>query len=314
MQTLYDLLGALPSDDAEGLRIAFRKAVKGAHPDIHPDDPDAALKFREIVRANEILIDDEQRRTYDHLLQLAHRESSNLAVAARIYRYASGVIALAAVSVVTVGGYLLFTLMSVVSITPVSVASITPAKQIEFAVHRSARIASVHAAIASPEATNESPATSESPSFANPEKPGTSGEAMPVNAVPEPNAEIVPAANAGPAPDPRSLRAQGVFAYHSGDLYGALAALDQAIDLDPKFLDAYIDRGIVLYRLQKFDRAYADISRAKRIEKAVRSKASPLTAEKQRFNPAAIAPSTPPPPWRARVRDNRLERVTSAGP
>ena len=32
MKTLYDLLGALPSDDAEGLRTAFRKAVKGAHP------------------------------------------------------------------------------------------------------------------------------------------------------------------------------------------------------------------------------------------------------------------------------------------
>jgi curved DNA-binding protein CbpA len=301
MNTLYDLLGALPSDDAEGLRIAFRKAVKGTHPDIHPDDPDAALKFREIVRANEILIDDEQRRTYDHLLQLAHRESSKQAVAARIHKYASGVIALASVSVVTVGGYLLFTLMSA--------GSISPAKRIEAAVHRSARIAPVGVASASPDAI------AGIPSFANPESPGTSGETIGSgHAVPEPNAEIVPAANAGPPPDPRSLRAQGVFAYHSGDLYGALAALDQAIDLDPKFLDAYIDRGIVLYRLQKFDRAYADISRAKRIEKAGRPKALPPTAEKQRFNPAGIVPMPPPPQWRARGRDNRFERVTSAGP
>ena len=51
MNTLYDLLGALPHDDAEGLRTAFRQAVKGAHPDIRPGDPDAALKFRQIVRA-----------------------------------------------------------------------------------------------------------------------------------------------------------------------------------------------------------------------------------------------------------------------
>ncbi len=51
MNTLYDLLGALPHDDAEGLRTAFRQAVKGAHPDIKPGDPDAALKFRQIVRA-----------------------------------------------------------------------------------------------------------------------------------------------------------------------------------------------------------------------------------------------------------------------
>ena len=47
MGTLYDLLGALPSDDAEGLRTAFRKAAKATHPDINPDNPDAALRFHE---------------------------------------------------------------------------------------------------------------------------------------------------------------------------------------------------------------------------------------------------------------------------
>src|ERR1035437_3345607 len=111
MKTLYDVLGALPSDDAEGLRTAFRKAVKGAHPDIHPDDPDAALKFREIARANEILGDAEQRAAYDHLLELARQEQKSAAehaIAARIHKLAFGVIALAGVSVVTVGGYLLF--------------------------------------------------------------------------------------------------------------------------------------------------------------------------------------------------------------
>ena len=61
MGTLYDLLGALPSDDAEGLRTAFRKAAKATHPDINPDNPDAALRFRELVRAYDILTDAEQR-------------------------------------------------------------------------------------------------------------------------------------------------------------------------------------------------------------------------------------------------------------
>ena len=86
MKTLYDLLGALPKDDAEELRTAFRKAAKGAHPDLHPGDPDAALKFREIVRASEILGDTEQRAAYDHLLELAHLEqvsASQHATAAR---------------------------------------------------------------------------------------------------------------------------------------------------------------------------------------------------------------------------------------
>ena len=81
MNTLYDLLGALPHDDAEGLRSAFRKAVKGTHPDLRPDDPDAALKFREIVRANEILGDPEQRMAYDHLLALAHQEQVSISLA-----------------------------------------------------------------------------------------------------------------------------------------------------------------------------------------------------------------------------------------
>ena len=53
METLYDLLGALPNDDADDLRAAFRRAVKRAHPDVNPEDPDAGLKFRRIVRANE---------------------------------------------------------------------------------------------------------------------------------------------------------------------------------------------------------------------------------------------------------------------
>ena len=87
MKTLYDLLGALPRDDAEGLRTAFRKAVKGAHPDIHPGDPDAALKFRQIVRAHEILGDAGRRTAYDHLLELARLEqksASERAIAARM--------------------------------------------------------------------------------------------------------------------------------------------------------------------------------------------------------------------------------------
>ena len=42
MGTLYELLGALPHDDAEDLRTAFRKAAKATHPDTNPDDPDAA--------------------------------------------------------------------------------------------------------------------------------------------------------------------------------------------------------------------------------------------------------------------------------
>jgi hypothetical protein len=121
MKTLYDLLGALPKDDAEELRTAFRRAAKGAHPDLHPGDPDAALRFREIVRASEILGDVEQREVYDHLLDLAHLQQvavSEQAVAAKIHKFTSAIIALAGISVMAAGSYLLFMQMSAASLAP----------------------------------------------------------------------------------------------------------------------------------------------------------------------------------------------------
>jgi hypothetical protein len=140
MKTLYELLGALPDDDAEDIRAAFRKAVKSAHPDINPGDPDAAIKFRQIVRANEILVDQEQRAVYDHLLDLARIEQeavSKQAVAAAVYKVASGTMALAGLSVFAIGGYLLFLQLSVAPVAP----SIAPlAETVRKASHTIAQI------------------------------------------------------------------------------------------------------------------------------------------------------------------------------
>jgi hypothetical protein len=121
METLYDLLGALPNDDADELRAAFRRAVKRIHPDINSEDLDAGLKFRRIVRANEILGDAEQRAAYDHLLALAHHEqeqAAKQAAADKVRKVASGVMALAGISVVAVGGYALFVQLSANALTP----------------------------------------------------------------------------------------------------------------------------------------------------------------------------------------------------
>jgi curved DNA-binding protein CbpA len=308
MKTLYDLLGALPQDDAQDLRTAFRRAVKGAHPDIRPGDPDAALKFRQIVNANEILGDAEQRAAYDHLLELARLEqqsASARATAVRIHKLASGTIALAGASVVTVGGYLLFMHMSV--------ASIAPANQLDVTMRAPAEIAA--ASPAGPSDTTDNRAslakTDKSASLAKRESASVPGAAIvPSAAMLQPKAENVqaaaenvPAAHVGPpldlaASNARALRARGVSAYRNGDLNGAIADLDQAIQLDPKFLAAYIDRGIIFYRLRKIGRAFADIAQAKRIEKRVekpsRSISAPATAGKQRVDQARIAPSVQP--------------------
>src|SRR5215213_109468 len=121
MTTLYDLLGALPKDNADDLRAAFRRAVKGAHPDLHPGDPDAAVKFREIVRASEILGDAEQRAAYDHLLDLAQLEQASVseqAAVARFHKFFSGLIGLAGIALMTAGSYLLLMHGSAASVAP----------------------------------------------------------------------------------------------------------------------------------------------------------------------------------------------------
>lgn len=114
MTTLYDLLGALPGDDAGDLRKAFRNAVKRTHPDIRPNDPEAALNFRLIIRAMEILRDGDLRAAYDHLLEEARREFEQEQRAARIRNFAFAMIGLAGVSIVAVSMHVLFAPMAAV--------------------------------------------------------------------------------------------------------------------------------------------------------------------------------------------------------
>jgi tetratricopeptide (TPR) repeat protein/curved DNA-binding protein CbpA len=73
MKSLYDLLGARENDDADALKRAFRRAIKASHPDLHPGDPNAAERFREIIDANAYLRDAKRRATYDLLLQRARQ-------------------------------------------------------------------------------------------------------------------------------------------------------------------------------------------------------------------------------------------------
>jgi DnaJ-class molecular chaperone len=100
MQTLYDLLGALPKDGADDLRAAFRRAAKRAHPDVNREDRHAGLKFRRIVRANEIFGDAEQRAAHDHLLadaRVEQEQAAKHALADKVHKLASDVMALAGV-------------------------------------------------------------------------------------------------------------------------------------------------------------------------------------------------------------------------
>jgi DnaJ domain len=293
MQTLYEVLGALPSDDAEGLRAAFRKAVKGAHPDVHPDDPDAALKFREIIRANDILIDDEQRAAYDHLLDLAQLEqdsASRHAIAAKVHKFASGVIALTGVSVVTVGGYLVFLHMSA--------AALPLTHKIDIAMRSLVAVASVRPPTW-PDMMGKtaSSAKLESASLSAKVVAPAAKVVAPAAAMPESDAGGVPVVTVSLAPDSNALPAPGVLASRNADPSDAPAELDPAIDLDLASSPAYTDQGIVFYHLRRFERVFADLARARRIQKESHSRSASAMAGKPRLNQAAIAPSvTPLPP------------------
>ena len=280
MKTLYDLLGALPDDDAESLRSAFRKAVKANHPDINADDPDAPLRFRQIIRANAILRDAEQRAAYDRLLAFTRRESGlrlrRTIISDSFHKFASDAIAVVFLSVLFIGGYTLF--------EHFSKASVIAGKVIEVSARGAAEIAPVTP-------PRQFDAISRDELRVKLESAGAHAEAIVTSSVaPAANAgnaqEVAPAANtdaaqeianSGPAPDlaandAKSHRERGMIAYRDGDLYRAIADFNLAIQLDPSSADAYIDRGIVFYRMHEFDRAFADIAQAKRIENSNRTK------------------------------------------
>ena len=262
METLYDLLGALPNDDADDLRAAFRRAVKRAHPDVNPEDPDAGLKFRRIVRANEILGDAEQRGAYDHLLEVARLEQEQAAkqpladaeeraayapleleqeqvakhaLTNEVHKVASGVMALAGISVVAVGGYAL--------VVQLSANAVTPATATTEAVREPAAI--VVTGPAEEGAASVSAAPQE-----------TSGRADITTSAIVPAAETAPGRE-GPPPSHTPKHA-------------------------PKFASAYTDRSIFLYHLRKFTHAFAELAEAKRVDRASRPIRLPQSRTRQR--------------------------------
>jgi hypothetical protein len=86
---------------------------------------------------------------------------------------------------------------------------------------------------------------------------------------------VTPAANDSVA-ETRSYCEKAIAEYRDGDLVMALIDFDFVIWLDPNFEDAYINRGIILYRMDKLDLAFDDVVHALRIESSHRIEHPPL--------------------------------------
>lgn len=267
MQTLYDLLGALPDDDADGLRAAFRNAVKANHPDNHPDDPDAPQRFRRIVRARAILSDEQQRAEYDSLLAEADQQqtlnSKRKSFSDARHRVPDPISSMVIASV-SIGAFLLFERVVTVSDVPA---------QVQFQVQSlAARASALTAAVR----TTPSETVGLVGERNKPDKIALpSGIKVPdeVKETTAPGAaEVADATGAIPATseaevkDANYYRQRGSLAYRRGDWALALIDFDLAISLDPGFSDAYIDRAVVFHRMGDMKRALADVAQAKRID------------------------------------------------
>ena len=281
MKTLYELLGAHPDDDAERIRAAYRRAARANHPDNNPGDPDAPHRFRQIVHAYAILRDEQQRAMYDRLLGVA-RQQQGSERERPIRKIAPDAIAIAILSVALIGGFLLLGDMfkaplssapvnEVSSHEPAQAAAATPTEPSDTTGQTDPRdkpedVAAPDAP-AAPEAFKEA-ATKEAVT----KEAVTKEAATPEAAAPAETTGSVPAIDNVPAVrdfgvnDARYYRERGVLAYRSGDLYLALVNLNLAIELDPNFLDAYVDRAIVFHRMGDLERAFADIARANRVD------------------------------------------------
>ncbi len=61
----YQTLGVDKNASADDIKKAYRTLVKKYHPDLHPNDAEAAEKFKEINEAHEVLSDPKKRQNYD---------------------------------------------------------------------------------------------------------------------------------------------------------------------------------------------------------------------------------------------------------
>jgi tetratricopeptide (TPR) repeat protein len=289
MTTLYDVLGVRRNADPETIKQAFRKAVKAHHPDLSGGEVAASERFHDIIAANEVLRDPEQRAVYDRWLTL-ERELSQLAWRDALVRAALAAMALA---LIMVGG------------GEVWIALTRPTVHEERRTSNSANVVTASRADDSGPASGSSdahPATALR-SETDPMPPSTTPQATdegagrdagidssmlsdsfaalpsapPVSSLPEPAvdtssqggldpdiAELDEAIRLAPN-DAQAHRRRGNLWGRKGDMERALADYDEAIRIDPNDIAIFHDRGVMWQRNGELDKALVDLDHAVRM-------------------------------------------------
>lgn len=65
MKNLYEILEVETSASQETIKSSYRRLAKKYHPDLNPNDENAAEKFKEVSFAYEVLSDEQKRNNYD---------------------------------------------------------------------------------------------------------------------------------------------------------------------------------------------------------------------------------------------------------
>ena len=66
----YSILQVPPQATSEDIKVSFRRLARQYHPDLNPNNPKTAERFKQISEAYEVLSDDLKRRRYDRDLKL----------------------------------------------------------------------------------------------------------------------------------------------------------------------------------------------------------------------------------------------------
>ena len=65
MGDYYATLGVARKATDQDIRRAYRRLARTCHPDLHPNDPAAEARFKQISEAYEVLSDPQKRQKYD---------------------------------------------------------------------------------------------------------------------------------------------------------------------------------------------------------------------------------------------------------